>query len=154
MYGGDSSMTSLTEKQKRFADYYIETGNMTEAAIKAGYSKKTARVIGQENLLKPAIKNYIDEKLKELEGKRVASATEVMQLLTSAMRGELEEEVVVVESIGDYCSEARVVKKKIGLKDRIKAAELIGKRHRLFTDKVQVDGLVPVMIVGEDEIED
>ena len=122
MYGGDSSMTSLTEKQKRFADYYIETGNMTEAAIKAGYSKKTARVIGQENLLKPAIKNYIDEKLKELEEKRVASATEVMQLLTSAMRGELEEEVVVVESIGDYCSEARVVKKKIGLKDRIKAA--------------------------------
>lgn len=147
-------MALLTEKQKRFADYYIETGNMTEAAIKAGYSKKTARVIGQENLLKPAIKNYIDERLKELEEKRVASATEVMQLLTSAMRGELDEEVVVVESIGDYCSEARVVKKKIGLKDRIKAAELIGKRHRLFTDKIQVDGLVPVMITGEDEIED
>lgn len=147
-------MALLTEKQKRFADYYIETGNMTEAAIKAGYSKKTARVIGQENLLKPAIKNYIDEKLKELEEKRVASATEVMQLLTSAMRGELDEEVVVVESIGDYCSEARLVKKKIGLKDRIKAAELIGKRHRLFTDKVQVEGVVPVMIVGEDEIED
>ncbi len=147
-------MALLTEKQKRFADYYIETGNMTEAAIKAGYSKKTARVIGQENLLKPAIKNYIDKRLKELEEKRVASATEVMQLLTSAMRGELEEEVVVVESIGDYCSEARVVKKKIGLKDRIKAAELIGKRHRLFTDKVQVEGMVPVMIVGEDEIED
>lgn len=154
MCGGDNDMALLTEKQKRFADYYIETGNMTEAAIKAGYSKKTARVIGQENLLKPAIKNYIDEKLKELEEKRVASATEVMQLLTSAMRGELDEEVVVVESIGDYCSEARVVKKKIGLKDRIKAAELIGKRHRLFTDKVQVEGVVPVMIVGEDEIED
>lgn len=147
-------MALLTEKQKRFADYYIETGNMTEAAIKAGYSKKTARVIGQENLLKPAIKNYVDERLKELEEKRVASATEVMQLLTSAMRGELDEEVVVVESIGDYCSEARVVKKKIGLKDRIKAAELIGKRHRLFTDKIQVEGVVPVMIVGEDEIED
>ena len=147
-------MALLTEKQKRFADYYIETGNMTEAAIKAGYSKKTARVIGQENLLKPAIKNYVDERLKELEEKRVASATEVMQLLTSAMRGELDEEVVVVESIGDYCSEARLVKKKIGLKDRIKAAELIGKRHRLFTDKVQVEGIVPVMIVGEDEIED
>ena len=65
-------MASLTEKQKRFADYYIETGNMTEAAIKAGYSKKTARVIGQENLLKPAIKNYINERLKELEEKRVA----------------------------------------------------------------------------------
>lgn len=154
MCGGDNDMALLTEKQKRFADYYIETGNMTEAAIKAGYSKKTARVIGQENLLKPAIKNYVDERLKELEKKRVALATEVMQLLTSAMRGELDEEVVVVESIGDYCSEARVVKKKIGLKDRIKAAELIGKRHRLFTDKIQVEGVVPVMIVGEDEIED
>lgn len=147
-------MTKLTEKQKRFADYYIETGNITEAAVKAGYSKKTARVTGQENLLKPAVKNYIDEKLKEMEEKRVMSATEVMQLLTSAARGELTEEVVVVESIGDYTSEARVVKKQIGAKDRIKAAELLGKRYRLFTDKVEVTGVMPVMIVGDDEIED
>ena len=65
-------MTKLTEKQKRFADYYIETANVTEAAIKAGYSKKTARVIGQENLLKPAIKNYIDEKLTEMSNNRIA----------------------------------------------------------------------------------
>lgn len=147
-------MTKLTEKQKRFADYYIETGNGTEAAVKAGYSKKTARVIGQENLLKPAIKNYIDEKLEEMSSKRIASANEVMELLTSAARGELEEEVVVVESIGDYCSEAKVIKKQIGAKDRIKAAELLGKRYRLFTDKMEVKGMVPVMIVGEDELED
>lgn len=147
-------MTKLTEKQKRFADYYIETGNGTEAAVKAGYSKKTARVIGQENLLKPAIKNYIDEKLEEMSSKRIASANEVMELLTSAARRELEEEVVVVESIGDYCSEAKVIKKQIGAKDRIKAAELLGKRYRLFTDKMEVKGMVPVMIVGEDELED
>ena len=69
-----------------------------------------------------------------------------MQLLTSAMRGELEEEIVVGDGV--------TIKKKIGLKDRIKAAELIGKRHRLFTDKVQVEGVLPVMIVGEDDIED
>ncbi len=147
-------MASLSEKQKRFIDYYVELGDATQAAIKAGYSKKTAKAIGCENLTKPNLKKCIDEKLKKLEEKRVASATEVMQLLTSAMRGELDEEVVVVESIGDYCSEAKIIKKKIGLKDRIKAAELIGKRHRLFTDKVQVEGVVPVMIVGEDEIED
>ena len=147
-------MTKLTEKQKRFADYYIETGNCTEAAIKAGYSKRTARVIGQENLLKPAIKKYIDEKLTEMSNKRIASANEVMELLTSAARGELEEEVVVVESVGDYCSEARIVKKQIGAKDRIKAAELLGKRYRLFTDKLEVKGMVPVMIVGEEELED
>ena len=147
-------MTKLTEKQKRFADYYIETANVTEAAIKAGYSKKTARVIGQENLLKPAVKNYIDEKLTEISSKRIASANEVMELLTSAARGELEEEVVVVENIGDYCSEAKVIKKQIGAKDRLKAAELLGKRYRLFTDKLEVKGMVPVMIVGEDELED
>ena len=147
-------MTKLTEKQKRFADYFIETANVTEAAIKAGYSKKTARVIGQENLLKPAIKNYIDKKLEEMSSKRIASANEVMELLTSAARGELEEEVVVVESVGDYCSEAKIIKKQIGAKDRIKAAELLGKRYRLFTDKLEVKGMVPVMIVGEEELED
>ena len=147
-------MTKLTEKQKRFADYFIETANVTEAAIKAGYSKKTARVIGQENLLKPAIKNYIDEKLTEMSNNRIASANEVMELLTSAARGELEEEVVVVEGEGDGCSGARIVKKQIGAKDRLKAAELLGKRYRLWTDKMEVKGMVPVMIVGEDELED
>ena len=144
----------LTEKQKRFADYYIETGNITEAAVKAGYSKKTARVIGQENLLKPAIKGYIDEKLETMQDERTASAKEVLEFLTKSMRGEIKEEVVVVEGTGDGTSQARMVEKQIGLRDRIKSAELLGKRYRLYTDKVEVDGVVPVMIVGEDELEE
>ena len=144
----------LTEKQKRFADYYIETGNITEAAVKAGYSKKTARVIGQENLLKPAIKDYIDEKLEVMQDERTASAKEVLEFLTKSMRGEIKEEVVVVEGTGDGTSEARTVKKQIGLRDRIKSAELLGKRYRLFTDKVEVEGAVPVVIVGEDSLEE
>lgn len=144
----------LTEKQKRFADYYIETGNITEAAVKAGYSKKTARVIGQENLLKPAIKGYIDEKLEAMQDERTASAKEVLEFLTKSMRGEIKEEVVVVEGTGDGTSEARTVKKQIGLRDRIKSAELLGKRYRLFTDKVEVEGVVPVMIVGENSLEE
>ena len=74
----------LTPKQKAFAEYYIETGNATESAIKAGYSQNTARVIGQENLLKPAIKSYIDEKMKELESKRIAKAEEVLEYLTKS----------------------------------------------------------------------
>ena len=144
----------LTEKQKRFADYYIETGNITEAATRAGYSKKTARVIGQENLLKPAIKGYIDEKLEAMQDERTASAKEVLEFLTKSMRGEIKEEVVVVEGTGDGTSEARMVKKQIGLRDRIKSAELLGKRYRLFTDKVEVEGVVPVIIVGEDSLEE
>lgn len=147
-------MTKLTEKQKRFADYYIETGNGTEAAKKAGYKGKNLNRIAAENLSKLDIKNYIDEKLEEMSSKRIASANEVMELLTSAARGELEEEVVVVEGEGDGCSMARTIKKQIGAKDRIKAAELLGKRYRLWTDKVEVKGMVPVMIVGEDELED
>lgn len=147
-------MTKLTEKQKRFADYFVETGNGTEAAKKAGYKGKNLNRIAAENLSKLDIKNYIDEKLEEMSSKRIASANEVMELLTSAARGELEEEVVVVEGEGDGCSMARIVKKQIGAKDRIKAAELLGKRYRLWTDKVEVKGMVPVMIVGEDELED
>ena len=127
----------LTPKQKAFADYYIETGNATEAAIKAGYSKKTARVIGQENLTKPAIKTYIDETMEKLADKRIAKAEEVLEYLTRVIRGEETEQVVVTENIGDFMSEARVINKELSAKDRIKAAELLGKRYRLFVDKVE-----------------
>lgn len=147
-------MTKLSEKQKRFADYFIEMGNATQAAVKAGYSKKYANTNASKLLQNTTIKNYIDKKLEEMSNNRIASANEVMELLTSAARGELEEEVVVVEGEGDGCSMARTIKKQIGAKDRIKAAELLGKRYRLWTDKVEVKGMVPVMIVGEDELED
>ncbi len=145
----------LTEKQKRFCDYYVETGNATEAAIKAGYSEKTARFIASENLTKPYIKNYIDARLKELQEKRIAKAEEVMTFLSASMRGELQEEVVVVEGLGEGASEAKIIKKQISAKDRIKAAELLGKRYALFTDKLNVDASVGVQIIDDiDEDED
>lgn len=148
----------LTQKQKRFCDYYIKTGNATESAIRAGYSKKTARFIGSENLTKPNVKNYINVRLKELEDKRIAKAEEVMKFLTATMRGGIEEDVVVVENIGDFESRARVVKKQASAKERIKAAELIGKRYAMFTDKVDLDAAVGVKIVDdideEENIED
>ncbi|MDH2460351.1 terminase small subunit [Clostridium perfringens] len=144
----------LTPKQKAFAEYYIETGNATESAIKAGYSKKTARVIGQENLLKPALKSYIDEKMKELESKRIAKAEEVLEYLTRVLRGEETEQVVVVENTGDFMSEARLVDKELSAKDKIKAAALLGKRYRLFVDKVEADVNQTVVFEGEDDLED
>ncbi|HBH0878269.1 TPA: terminase small subunit [Clostridioides difficile] len=142
-------MSKLTEKQKRFCDYYIETGNATEAAIKAGYSEKTAKVIGAENLTKPYLKSYIDEKLKEFESNRIADAKEVMEYLTKIVRNEAKEEVVVVSENG-----VERVKKDVSIRDRNKAAELLGKRYRLFTDKVEVEGAIPIVITGDDEIED
>ncbi|MGS5517779.1 terminase small subunit [Clostridioides difficile] len=137
-------MAKLTEKQKRFCDYYIETGNATEAAIRAGYSEKTAKVIGAENLTKPYLKNYIDEKLKEFESNRIADAKEVMEYLTKIVRNEAKEEVVVVSENG-----VERVKKDVSIKDRNKAAELLGKRYRLFTDKIEVEGTSIVKIVDD-----
>nr|DAI51561.1 MAG TPA: Terminase small subunit [Caudoviricetes sp.] len=144
----------LNARQKAFCEYYVVSGNATDAAIKAGYKEKNARKIGSENLTKMDIKAYVEELMQKLESERTASAKEVLEFLTKSMRGEIKEEVVVVEGTGDGTSEARMVKKQIGLRDRIKSAELLGKRYRLFTDKVEVDGVVPVMIVGEDELEE
>lgn len=144
----------LNARQKAFCEYYVVSGNATDAAIKAGYKEKNARKIGSENLTKMDIKAYVEELMQKLESERTASAKEVLEFLTKSMRGEIKEEVVVVEGTGDGTSEARTVKKQIGLRDRIKSAELLGKRYRLFTDKVEVDGVVPVMIVGESELEE
>ena len=123
----------LTEKQKRFADEYIISGNATQAAIKAGYSKKTARFVGAENLTKPNIKNYIDERLAKLESKRIANAQEVLEYLTGVMRGDEKEEVM---------TEYGVSYREPSVKDKLKAAELLGKRHALFTEKQEISANV------------
>lgn len=127
----------LTAKQKRFCDEYLIDMNITQAAIRAGYSKKTARVIGQQNLSKLAVKNYINERMKEKEAELIADSDEVMRYLTSVLRGQSQSEVVVVENIGDYMSEARLIQKAPDEKERLKAAELLGKAHQIFVDKVE-----------------
>lgn len=81
----------LTEKQIAFCEYYIECGNATEAAKKAGYSKETARSIGAENLTKPYISEYIENRLAEQRAKRIASADEVMEFFSAVMRGEVKD---------------------------------------------------------------
>lgn len=128
------SSMKLTEKQKRFADEYIISGNATQAAIKAGYSKKTANRIATENLSKLVIKNYIEERLEELKSERTADAQEVLEYLTSVMRGNETEEVLI--GVGEGVQST--VQKEVGAKDRLKAAELLGKRFALFTDKTEV----------------
>ena len=126
----------MTNKQKRFCDEYLIDLNATQAAIRAGYSKKTARAIGQENLTKPVIKEYIQERMKKKEEELIADSDEVMRYLTSVLRGQSQSEVVVVESTGDFMSQARTMQKAPDEKERLKAAELLGKAHMLFTDKV------------------
>lgn len=124
----------LTEKQRRFVDYYVETGNASEAARRAGYSEKTAGWIGQENLQKPTIKAAIDARLKELEDKRIAKVDEVMQFLTSTLRGEVKEERVVVEGTGEGRSDARIIKVQVSARDRLEAAKSLLKRYPMQLD--------------------
>ena len=124
-------MKSLTVKQRRFVDAYIETGNAAEAARRAGYKSRNADVMGRENLRKPTVRKVLEARLKEIEDKRIAKAKEVMEFLTSSMRGEIKEEVVVVEGTGGGRSKAKTMKKKIGANDRIKAAVQLAKRYGL-----------------------
>jgi len=131
----------LTEKQRRFAESYIETGNATESAIRAGYSKKTAKAIGAENLTKPYIKSYIDEKLDELADKRIMKATEALELLTSIGRGEMTEELYLTTENG-----IEKIIKKPDIKDRQKAIESILKRYPINKAEELKDKLLETQI--------
>lgn len=118
----------LTEMQKRFIDYYIEYADAKRAAIEAGYSEKTAKQIGSENLTK--LDRFIKIKLQEKENDRIASQDEVLQYLTKVMRGKEKDQFGLDAS----------------LQDRTKCAELLGKRYGTFKEKLDVAGNIPVVI--------
>ena len=132
----------MTPRQQKFCDEYLISGNGTDAAIKAGYSAKTAKQMASENLAKPDLKSYIEAQLAALHSEKIADATEVLEYLTSVMRGKHTEEVPLL--IGEGVQ--TLTSKEVGAKERLKAAELIGKRFGLFTDRVGIDGAVPVVI--------
>ena len=136
----------LTQKQQRFVDEYIISGNATQAAIKAGYSKRSAQQTGAENLLKPVIKAEIDRRNAEIKSAKTADMQEVMEYLASVMRGEQTESVATAKGIYDNVP--------VSAKDRIKAAELIGKRHGAWTDKKEISGNMNIDIGMGDYDED
>lgn len=109
----------LTPKQKAFADYYIECGNASEAARRAGYSPKTAEKIGSENLQKPEISAYIQERMAQQDAERVASADEVLRFYSSVMRGQEKDAFGLDPSLAD----------------RLKAADSLMKRYAIGAEK-------------------
>jgi phage terminase small subunit len=106
----------LTAKQKKFCDYYIECGNATQAAIKAGYSEKTARTTAQENMTKPAVKAYIQARVEKNENPLIASGDEILETLSQIMRN-----------------------KRAKAADRLKAADMLGRRALIWSDKRKQD---------------
>lgn len=141
----------MTEKQKRFCDEYLIDLNATQAAVRSGYSKKAARKIGQENLTKPDILEYIKKRLAEKEGALIAKQDEVLQTLTRVLRRQEPDTVVVTckERRSGYDENGKkvIVEKEVPqlvqvptrVSDLNKAAELLGKRYGLYTEKVDLD---------------
>lgn len=120
-------MKKLTIKQKKFADEYIKTGNIYQSAINAGYSENYAKTNACKLLEKDSVKAYVDKKLSELEAESIAESKEVLQYLTSVLRGETHDEVYYKT---EYGGEA-LGQVKVQNKDRLKAAELLMRRFGL-----------------------
>lgn len=134
----------MNAKQKRFCDEYLIDCNATQAAIRAGYNEKTAYSQGQRMLKNVEVKTYIDERLEEMHNKKTADAREVIEYLTSVMRGECTEQTL--QLVGEGVQ--RIINIDVSARERLKAAELIGKRYGMFKDNVSVD-LEPVVIVND-----
>lgn len=140
----------MTAKQMRFCDEYLIDLNATQAAIRAGYSKKTAYSIGVENLKKPEIKKYIDDRMAKKQAALIADQDEVLRYLTAVMRGESQSSVLARTEVGSE----EVIEKAPDEKERLKAAELLGKRYGLYTDRIEQDVDMELNITvdyGEDE---
>lgn len=135
-------MKSLTLKQKQFADEYIRTGNAYQSAINVGYSEKYAKARSHKMLENVGINQYIDDNLEIIQKESIAEADEIMRYLTRVLRAEEKEEILVY--VGDGIQEIQTIRPSA--KDRIKAAELLGKRYRMWTDKHEVEITTPIFI--------
>ena len=142
-----SSMKKLTQKQQRFVDEYIISGNATQAAIRAGYSKKTARFVGAENLTKPNIKDELEKRNAEIKSQKTMDMQEVMERLAAIARGETVEQQVT--------NKGTVVEIEPKISEQIRAMELIGKRYGAWTDKKEVTGGLEINVgVGDWDADD
>ena len=123
----------MTAKQIRFCDEYLIDLNLTQAAIRAGYSKKTAAVIGVENIKKPQIREYIEKRMAQKEAELIAGQDEVLRYLTTVLRGTSEASVLARDEVGAE----RIISKPPDEKERLRAAELLGKRYGIYTDRAE-----------------
>lgn len=135
----------MNAKQKRFCDEYLIDCNATQAAVRAGYSKKTAKVTGAKLLTNANLKIYIEEQLEKMHNEKTADAQEVLEYLTAVMRGQHTEQTL--QLIGEGVQ--KIADIDVSAKERLKAAELIGKRYGMFKENVNVDGISQVVIVND-----
>jgi phage terminase small subunit len=153
---GKDVIALLNPKQEAFCLHYAKTGNATESYKQAGYSAKTDRAVYADanRLLKnDGVKNRLRELAQEMASDKIAGIREIQEFLTTVVRGETTEDVVITEGCGDGVSEAKIVKIRTASKDRIKAAETLGKMQGAFDNKTNINVVIPVF-GGEDGLED
>lgn len=143
----------MTPKMKKFCLEYASNGNATQSAIKAGYAEKTAYSQGQRLLKNVEVKSYLQELAEEMESDKIANAKEMQERLTSIIRMQIEEEVIVVEGCGDGYSEARVIGKNPNLKDVVKAIDTLARMQGVYDTKTTLNLCIPVF-GGEDDLEE
>lgn len=147
---------ALSVKQEKFCLEYAKSGNQTQAYLLAGYNVKsdeTAAVNASRLLRNANVKARLAELAEEAKNASIADIVEMQQALTSIIRKQMTEEVIVVESVGDFMTEARKMDKEPSIKDIINAINTLGKMQGLFSEKLKLD-VTPVVIGGDDGLED
>lgn len=145
---------ALSVKQEKFCLEYAKSGNQRQAYLKAGYKCKndaSADASASQLLRNPKVKERLAELAEEIKNASIADITEMQQKLTEIIRQTLDEEVIVVESSGDFMTEARKMTKKPAIKEVISAINTLGKMQGAFVDNVNLNSTVGVVIVDDIE---
>jgi len=148
---------ALTIKQEKFCIEYAKSGNARQAYKSAGYQCKNDASVdasASQLLRNPKVKERLAELTEEVKDASIADIKEMQEKLTEIIRQKAEEEVIVVINKGDFMQEAQKMMKKPAIKEVISAIEKLGKMQGAFTDNVNVNGVVPVVIAGDDELAD
>lgn len=132
-------MTKLNLKQQAFVDEYIKTGTAYQSAIRAGYSEKYAKSSSHKLLENVGIRAEIDKRMEKLKKDTIADQDEILQYLTSVLRGEVTDQELIPIQVGRGQMEVEELEKRSDTNARTKAAELLGKRYMMWTDKQQIE---------------
>ena len=140
-----SKGNDLSVKQRAFADSFIETGNATQAAIQAGYSPKYAAQNTNKLLKNTKVSAYIEARMEELKSERIADQTEILESLTAVLRGQ--KTGITLIGVGKGAQD--VIEVEPTVTEKLKAAELLGKRYAMWTDKQQIEAAQQVVITND-----
>ena len=146
----------LNERQRRFADEYIISGNIEQSAIKAGYSKTYARGNAHKLVANVSIKAYLDERMAEIKSKKIMDQTEIMERLSSIGRQESRDNYYKSEKTIDGVTvvEENKYTTTPNVEEATRAMEMLGKRYVMWTDKVEQTNRNIEIVVGEWDDED